>query len=851
MKKNDFHLYAFLLLTATLLSACGGSSSDAPNDPDEPPVLQDGTSKGILFIAQTPNPGGSNDLGTHTTTFGNGLPTVQSAPRGGSLFFLQADGTLRDLLDEALKNGCEAGGDAICNEAGAFAVDASGLLVNGYVVRRPIVHWDADRVLFSMTYGTILEQHDGPTPPDIKWQLYEITGLDPDDAPLLTKVEGQPDFNNVDGVYGSNDEIFFISDKTVTGNPDHYPQRDEYESLPINTGLWKLHRETGAVTLMDHSPSGDFGPKITPSGQLIFTRWDHLQADQQGSNSMIKALDPQFEDTFGIYTYASEDDTGPNDYVLMEEATRAHLEAYATTGDIRHLEAAGEVNGTFPEPNGGNPFYNWGNKHDDDGNVRTIAGTFVDGNEVAHEIPFITPRTEHGEFNYLIFNHFLPWQIRQDGEQCETYRHTGLHENGRFILRSYYNDPALRDVEETEVSIREANGFFLNDVHDDPETGYEIVTGVLSPEFGTHKSGRILQFIDEDIVAKPQLHENGSAVSYRFLTAEDDARIYRDPVFLTDGRLIAAVSSDPRKTGKSGFDAFDFTLHVLEMNEATGFYEPKGAFLSEGIERDLDFWLEEGGRGLQQFSGRFWEIEAQEVIARTAPVVPDAPLVEDPELEMFEAADVTPEQFKQYLKNNNLAAIVVRNATVRDDADTTQPFNLVVEKDGTRHEMSVRAGDYVEGETKLYPISYLQLMRSDYLRGYIKFANFDENDDFVSDGGRRVQPNPLQMTDALAHNLPVDGSAPDGAVPIFEDGSIAALVPARRAMTWQTTDDDGDPIVRERYWLTFQPGEVRVCASCHGVNEGSQDGNGKPQNSPEALRSLLIELKNAGVFDGL
>jgi hypothetical protein len=46
-------------------------------------------------------------------------------------------------------------------------------------------------------------------------------------------------------------------------------------------------------------------------------------------------------------------------------------------------------------------------------------------------------------------------------------------------------------------------------------------------------------------------------------------------------------------------------------------------------------------------------------------------------------------------------------------------------------------------------------------------------------------------------------------------------------------------VVRERFWLTFQPGEVRVCASCHGVNEKNQAGGGVPQNPPEALRTLV------------
>ncbi|HEX7030253.1 MAG TPA: hypothetical protein VF254_06630, partial [Gammaproteobacteria bacterium] len=232
MKKNT-PLFRLLLVAYLSLAAagCGGDSGsgenpggnnppgDPPGDgnPGGDPALPGSQSKGLVFVAQTPNPRGTSDIGTHTATFGNSLPSMQSAPRGGSLFFLQSDGTLRDLLDEALKNGCDAGGNAICNENGAFTLDDRGLLVNGYVVRRPIVHWDADRVLFSMTFGTVPAQHEPLAPADAKWQLYEIAGLDPDDTPLLTKVAGQPGFNNVDGVYGSNDnEIFFISDRTVT-----------------------------------------------------------------------------------------------------------------------------------------------------------------------------------------------------------------------------------------------------------------------------------------------------------------------------------------------------------------------------------------------------------------------------------------------------------------------------------------------------------------------------------------------------------------------------------------------------------------------------------------------------------
>jgi hypothetical protein len=46
-------------------------------------------------------------------------------------------------------------------------------------------------------------------------------------------------------------------------------------------------------------------------------------------------------------------------------------------------------------------------------------------------------------------------------------------------------------------------------------------------------------------------------------------------------------------------------------------------------------------------------------------------------------------------------------------------------------------------------------------------------------------------------------------------------------------------VVRERYWLTFQAGEVRVCTSCHGLSDLDQAGEGAPANPPQALQTLL------------
>jgi mono/diheme cytochrome c family protein len=82
-------------------------------------------------------------------------------------------------------------------------------------------------------------------------------------------------------------------------------------------------------------------------------------------------------------------------------------------------------------------------------------------------------------------------------------------------------------------------------------------------------------------------------------------------------------------------------------------------------------------------------------------------------------------------------------------------------------------------------------------------------------------------------------------VTVSSDGSVAAFVPAKRALSWQLTDAAGTGVVRERYWVTFQPGEVRVCGSCHGLNDKDQAGQGVPNNAPKALLELLKKWKIA------
>ncbi len=97
------------------------------------------------------------------------------------------------------------------------------------------------------------------------------------------------------------------------------------------------------------------------------------------------------------------------------------------------------------------------------------------------------------------------------------------------------------------------------------------------------------------------------------------------------------------------------------------------------------------------------------------------------------------------------------------------------------------------------------------------------------------------------HDAPQNpaNSGPQGSVQIAADGSMAAFVPAQRALTWHLIDSSRNSVVKERYWVTFQPGEIRVCTSCHGINTEDQAGHPAPTNPPQALTALLKYYQNS------
>lgn len=686
----------------------------------------------LLFVTQVPIPG---DFTTIGSTFGNQSGDLESAGRGGDLYILYPDGTLKNLT-----------------AAAGFGM--SGLQgTNAIAVREPSVHWSGNKAVFSMVQGAPRQYEVTP----YYWQIYEVTGLGKGDRPVVTKVPFQPSgFNNVSPLYGSDDRIIFTSDRPRNGERHLYPQLDEYEEAPTTTGLWSLDPVTGDLRMLNHSPSGAFTPILDSYGRVVFTRWDHLQRDQQADHDALSGND------YGTFDYADE-----------------------SAGAAR-LNRREEV---FPEPRA----------------ERTdlLAGTNLAGHS---------------------FNQFSPWQINEDGTEEETLNHIGRHELYSYFDRSLTGDSNLREFI-AEVSGRFNPNSILNlfQVKEDPGRP-GVYLGISAPEFQSHASGQIVS-----LSAPPDLPADRIQIEY--LTRPESANVigeeasipagypghFRNPLRLSDGSFIAVHTSEARADRNDGTRSAPVSRYRfrLKMLRNSGGYWTADTLLTPGIQKSVSYYDPDV---LVSYSGDLWELDPVEVRARPRPAR-RIPILEAPERTIFASEQVDPAAFQDYLRKNQLAVVVSRDVTTRDYADRQQPYNLRV-SGGTAQTLG--AGG------KVYDISGIQFFQADQLRG---LGGIDS-----PRPGRRVLARPMHAPEA---RNPVPAGASAENLKVAGDGSVAAFVPARRALSWQLTDRAGTAVVRERYWLTFQPGEIRLCTSCHGLNTRDQAGRGVPTNSPEALRQLL------------
>lgn len=706
----------------------------------------------ILFVTQVPL---YPDYTTVGSTIGNQRANLDAAPRGGDLYIRYADGTLKNLTQAA----------------GYGSTGANGFQdQNAIAVRDPAVHWDGNKAIFSMVVGAASAQYQYNT---YYWQLYEITGLGKNETPVITQVANQPaNYNNISPSYGTDDRILFTSDRPRGGESWLYPQLDEYESAATVTGIWSLNPTTGNLFMLNHAVSGAFTPFVDSYGRVIFSRWDHLQRDQQ-ADSDYEANSP-FSPSNGCPAYCSFN--------------------YANeTQNAQRIASRDEI---FPEPR----------------NDRTdlLQGTHLLGNS---------------------FNDFAPWQINEDGTQEETLNHIGRHELLGYIEPSFDNDPVL-DYYYGQYSRTNQNRIenFVQIEQDPTNAGRYF--GIDAPEFFTHGSGQVVS-----LTGAPNLNADQMTVTY--WTHRDTSSFsnnpsanfsghYRDILPLSSGTLVAAVSAYPdsdSNAGSGNAPKSHYDFHLVTLKQLPNTYWGSDVSLTGGISKNINWWSPDAKL---TYSGNLWEWEPVEVRARTRPtkLVPTLPSIEK---SVFDSVGVDVAAFQQYLRDNNLALIVARNVTQRDDFDIQQPFNLKVPGG-----IQTLSKNYASGD-KIYAMKYMQLFQGDQVRGYGGTVSPYK--------GRRVIAQYMHDAAALAANPALD-NAPPGTVAIATDGSVAAYVPARRALTWQTTDGSGTGVIRERMWLTFQPGEIRVCSSCHGVNDKDQAGNAAATNIPQALTAVVTEWKN-------
>lgn len=692
----------------------------------------------VMFALHYPVP---NDFATIGSVFANHRAGIGSAGRGGDLMVCYPDGTLRNLTAEA--------GYGMTGFQGAQSI----------AVRDPAVHWSGQKAVFAMAIGASTQQYQVTTQ---YFQLYEVSGLGQGQTVVITPVAHQPaNYNNVQPTYLPDDRIVFVSDRPRNGQRHLYPQHDEYESTATPTGLWRLDPSNGELILLQHSPSGSFDPFVDSYGRIVFSRWDHLQRDQQAEGS---------DNYYGNFNWASE------------------------AADAARLDTRAEV---FPEP-----------------------------------------RVTTGNVNGLRFNHFTPWQVRADGTGEETLNHIGRHELHSYFDRSFNDDPALREFIAGGTPRPNPNAVLnLTHLAEDPTTPGRYLA-IDAPEFGSHGSGQLVAFN-----APPAMHardliiqylQDRSAVGFYSagnLPAAFTGR-YRNPVVLANGTILAAHTNSYSYASNQGTrpapqPSYRYRIHRLTA--ATGGQYIPGEPLTSGIQRSVSFWDPDV---MVSYSGEFWELSPVEIVARTPPPLLVEPAPEAPEQQAALAAGADLESLRDFMRAWNLGLVVVRDATTRDALDRQQPFNLRV-PGGTQT---------VGGAGRIYDVTDFQMFQGDQIRGIGGIAS--------PAPGRRVLAQVMHDPAALRF-LPDNPGAPAGSVPVASDGSIAVFVPARRALSWQLTGPDGEAVVRERYWLTVQPGEIRACDGCHGATPSNQAGQPIAQNMPLALRDLLTWFASNGdpIFD--
>lgn len=434
----------------------------------------------------------------------------------------------------------------------------------------------------------------------------------------------------------------------------------------------------------------------------------------------------------------------------------------------------------------------------------------------------------YGPVHAFRSNFFSIWQIDQDGANEETINHAGLHElSFGFLTPSFIQDKNLskrtrEELHRNQLALRREGGIFH--LREDP-LEHGVFFGINARESTSFTTDSIIK-----INARPDINpEQMQIIAVTRIDKTDNLKDgrYRNPLPLSDGKLIASHTSN-QLPPEPETNLRDLRLKWLQAYPSSQHFTA-GTSLTKGIRKSLSWW---DGDQLKRFQGELWELDPVEVKTRKRQPT-RTPQLESPERSIFQEEKIDEIALRKWLEQHQLALIITRNQTSRDRADLQQPYNLQV-PGGTKTISSLNP------EGKLYAIQHFQILQAEQIRGYTDRPGRRHIAQTIKD----FHPMNLKTAPQSKQPTSIDNNENSrSSVVIAKDGSSAAFVPAARALTWQTTDPQGNPVVRERNWISFKAGEIRVCASCHGVNHRDQANFPAPMNKPEALRELLARWK--------
>lgn len=430
------------------------------------------------------------------------------------------------------------------------------------------------------------------------------------------------------------------------------------------------------------------------------------------------------------------------------------------------------------------------------------------------------PDDDPGSYG-IEFNEFLAWQINQDGTREETLNHYGRHEMFPLVRPARTDDPSI-------VPLYRPRNESVYSVHQISESPFRkgVYYATDCRRFDTHGAGQIVSLtgprglMGDSVHFSHITHLSTQEPSLPENAAPEHSGLYRDPILCSDGVALAVNAQTTMKdanVGEPGKPVSRYSFRIFTLKPKDGYWEKDRPIAVQTYKR-LRWNTEQNGP--QEWSGLLWQLWPTEVVAKKRPPYTRARYIDMPGRrmrKMFQEYGLTMQEVSDWLAENDKALMVVRDVTSRDEADRQQPYNL-------------KAGNVVRdtGTGPVREIAGLELFQANLVRGV-------DSGVFEARGGRR--PLAQRMTDGFV----VPGSGSPSIASVASDGSAVAVVPARRAISWQTVESTGKPVVRERYWVSFAPGEIRACDGCHGSNARNQMGEALLDANPEplALRDML------------